>query len=164
MVVVTRLRDRLERGPAMRAQRVGESLLLLAAFVLGDSRPATVAFALLLAQVLAPSFAPVALIWAMLDRRPHADRLGDLYYDPTGSRAAAAAACVALVMAAIVTELGWPTVGRVLVTLPAASSLLSASVGFCAGAAFYAFVRDLLVRPHITRDVPTGASDVDFRD
>src|SRR5947207_1743671 len=78
------LRDLLERGYGMRAQRIVEGALLVGSFVFDDLRPAYVAFALLVLQVLSPLAAPVALAWVMVDRSVPPDRLGNLYYDSVG--------------------------------------------------------------------------------
>src|SRR5438046_6995143 len=80
------LRDLLERGYAMRAQRTTEGLLLAGSFVFDDLRPAYVAFAMLALQVLSPFAVPIALAWVTFDRKVPPDRLGNLYYDTAGSR------------------------------------------------------------------------------
>src|SRR5688500_20320887 len=92
------LRDVLERGYGMRAQRMTEGFLLAGSFVLDDLRPAYVAFAMLALQVLSPLAAPIALVWSMLDRRVPPDRLGNLYYDSAGARGAAGISCTVLAM------------------------------------------------------------------
>jgi hypothetical protein len=51
--------------------------------------------------------------------------------------------------------------GRVLMAAPAASCILSPTVGFCAGCGYYVVGRDLLVRAGMLRGSPQGACDVD---
>lgn len=159
---MTALRDRLERGYAMRAQRIALGLLLTAAIVFDDMRPAHVAFALLLLEIASPLASPLALLWVALDRRVPPNRLGNLYYDLAGARGAAAVSCVVLGAAfALVRWSAVPELGRALLGLPAASALLSATVGFCAGCGHYVVGRDLLVRAGALRRSPEGACDVD---
>jgi hypothetical protein len=154
--------DRLERGYAMRAQRVVEGLLLASTFVFGDLRPGYAAAAMLALQVLSPLAAPVALAWLLFDRGVPRDRLGNLYYDGGGSRGAAAVSCLVLCSAfALIHLTRFGAVGRVLIGLPTASCLLSATVGFCAGCGYYVLGRDLLVRAGLVRATPEGACDVD---
>ena len=156
------IRDLLERGYGMRAQRMTEGLLLAASFVFDDLRPAYVAFAMLVLQVLWPFAVPVALSWVLFDRRVPPDRLGNLYFDPAGSRGAAAISCIVLTTAfSLIHWTGLPGLGRVLIGAPAASCILSATVGFCAGCGYYVLGRDLLVRAGIVRGNPEGACDVD---
>src|SRR5690242_14778058 len=107
-----RVSDLLERGYGMRAQRMTEGLLLTGSFVFDDLRPAYVAFAMLLLQVLSPHAAPVALCWSIFDRRLPPARLGNLYYDAGGSRGAAAISCMVLTTAfALIRWGGLPTLG-----------------------------------------------------
>ena len=156
------LRDLLERGHGMRAQRMTEGLLLTGSFVFDDLRPAYVALAMLALQVLSPCAAPVGLTWVLFDRRLPADRLGNLYYDSAGTRGAAAISCIVLTTALALIHWGLPVIGRVLIGAPAASCILSATVGFCAGCGYYVVGRDLLVRAGIVRGSPEGAGDVDI--
>ena len=140
-----------------------EGLLLAGSFVFSDLRSAYVAFAMLALQVLSPLAVPVALAWAAFDRRLPPDRLGNLYYDAAGSRGACAISCVVLTTAfALIHWAGFPTLGHVLMGAPAASCILSATVGFCAGCGHYVVARDLLVRAGILRGSPEGACDVDI--
>ena len=91
------LGQRLERGLGMRVERGIEGLLILAALVLGDLRPAYVAFALLAVQaVISPFASPFAVLYALVDRRDRPARLGDVYYDAAGTRGAAAISCVVM--------------------------------------------------------------------
>lgn len=157
------LRVRLERGYAMRAQRIVQGLLLAASFVFDDLRPAYAAFGLLALEVLSPLASPVALLWLAFDRRVPPNRLGNLYYDTDGTRGAAAVSCVVLATAfALVRWSSLPMVGRILIGAPAASCFLSATVGFCAGCGHYALARDLLVRAGVLRGPPKGACDVEL--
>jgi hypothetical protein len=157
------LRERLERGYGMRAQRMTEGLLLTASLLFDDLRLAYVAFGLLALQAVAsPLASPVALLWSSIDRRLPPDRLGNLYYDLAGSRGGAAASCLGLALAFALIHWGhWPLLGRVLIGPPAASCILSATVGFCAGCGQYALGRDALVRAGLVRGAPKGACDVD---
>jgi hypothetical protein len=157
------LRDRLERGYAMRVQRIVQGLLLAGSFVFDDLRPAYAAFALLVLEVLSPLCSPVTLLWLAFDRRVPPDRLGNLYYDAAGARGAAAISCVVLATAfALVRWSAVPVLGRVLIGAPAASCFLSATVGFCAGCGHYVVARDVLVRAGLLRGTPEGACDVDI--
>lgn len=158
-------RERLERSYGMRAERMAEGLLLVATFVFHDLRPGYVAFALLALQVVSPLLAPIALAWQVFDRRIPPDRLGNLYYDPGGARGAAAISCAVLLVAgALIRWSSIPLLGRILIAAPAASCILSATVGFCAGCGYYVLGRDLLVRAGILRGTPEGACDVDVDD
>ncbi len=162
---MTALRERLERSYAMRAERMVEGLLLVATFVSHDLRPGYVAFALLAMQVISPIFAPIALAWQAFDRRMPADRLGNLYFDSGGARGAAAISCTVLLVAgALIRWSSVPLLGRILIAAPAASCILSATVGFCAGCGYYVLGRDLLVRVGALRGTPEGACDVDVDD
>ncbi len=159
------LRERLERGYAMRAQRIVQGLLLAASFVFDDLRPAYVAFGLLALEVISPFASPVALLWLVFDRRVPPNRLGNLYFDMAGARGAAAISCVALATAfAVIRWTDAPMVGRILIGAPAASCFLAATVGFCAGCGYYAVGRDLLVRAGLLRGTPRGACDVELDD
>jgi hypothetical protein len=157
------IRDRLERGYAMRAQRIVQGLLLAGSFVFDDLRPAYAAFALLVLEVLSPLCSPVTLLWLAFDRRVPPDRLGNLYYDAAGARGAAAISCVVLATAfALIRWSAVPVLGRILIAAPAASCFLSATVGFCAGCGHYVVARDVLVRAGLLRGTPEGACDVDI--
>jgi hypothetical protein len=157
------MQERLERGYGMRAQRVTEGLLLAATFLFEDLRPGYLAFAMLATQVLWPLAAPVALLWATVDPRIPPDRLGNLYFDRGGIRGASLISCVVLASAsALVRWSSVPWLGRILIGAPAASCLLAATVGFCAGCGHYVLGRDLLVRAGVVRGTPEGACDVDL--
>jgi hypothetical protein len=156
------LRDLLERGYGMRIQRMTEGLLFAGSFLFDDLRPAYLAAAMLALQVLSPFAVPLALCWTIFDRRVPPNRLGNLYYDPAGSRGAAAVSCAVLATSfALMRWAGLPTLGRVLIGAPAASCILSATVGFCAGCGHYVVGRDLLVRAGVVPGSPQGACDVD---
>lgn len=157
------VRDRLERGYAMRAQRIVEGLLLASSFVFDDLRPAYAAFGLLVLEVISPLASPVTLLWLAFDRRVPENRLGNLYYDAAGARGAAAISCVVLATAfALIRWSVLPTVGRIMIGAPAASCFLSATVGFCAGCGHYVIARDLLVRAGLLSGTPEGACDVEI--
>lgn len=158
-----RVRDLLERGHGMRVQRTTEGLLLVGSFMIDDLRPAYVAFAMLALQALSPLAAPVARAWLIFARGVPPDRLRNLYFDSAGVRGAATISCLVLLVAFVLIHwTGLPMVGRVLIGAPAASCILSASVGFCAGCGHYVVGRDLLVRAGIVRGTPEGACDVDI--
>lgn len=154
------LARRLERGFGMRVERGIEGLLILAALVLGDLRPAYVAFALLAVQaVISPFASPFAVLYALVDRREAPARLGDVYYDAAGTRGAAAISCVVMAAAFLLIRYEVPIVGQLLLGAPCASCLLAATVGFCAGCGYFVIGRDLIV--HRT---PEGAVDVQLSD
>jgi hypothetical protein len=160
---VPTLRERLERGYGMRAQRLVEAGLLGGAILADDLRLAAVAFVLLLAQaVLSPFASPVALLWAACERRLPDDALGNLYYDFSGSRGAAAISCTVLALAWGLVQAGLPTAGKIALALPTASCVLSATVGFCAGCTWYVLGRDGLKKLRLWRGPPLGASDVEI--
>jgi hypothetical protein len=158
------VRDLLERGYGMRAQRMTEGFLLVGSFVFDDLRPAYVAFAMLVLQALSPLAAPVARAWLLFDRRLPPDRLRNLYFDSAGGRGAAIISSLVLATAfALIHSSTLSTFGRVLIGAPAASCILAATVGFCAGCGHYVVGRDLLVRAGIVRGTPEGACDVDVQ-
>jgi len=140
-----------------------EGLLLAASLLWDDLRLAHLAFVLLALQaVVSPLASPFALLWTSIDRRLPPDRLGNLYFDMAGTRGAAAFSCTGLAVAfALIYWANLPILGRVLIGPPAASCILSATVGFCAGCGHYALGRDALVRAGLVRGAPEGACDVD---
>lgn len=158
------VREHLERGYGMRAQRLAEGLLILATFLIDDLRPAGLAFGMLVVQAVVTPFAsPVALLWQLVERRLPPARLGDVYYDLSGSRGAAAISSgVMLAAFLLIGVAGPPTLGRILLAAPCASCILSATVGFCAGCGYYVLGRDLLVRTGLVRGIPEGATDVEL--
>lgn len=159
------MRERLERGYAMRAQRVVEGGLLAAAFVSGDLRPGWVAFGFLAIQaLLTPLLSPVALLWVLFERRLPPDRLGNLYFDIAGARGGAFVSVLVMVVAfALVHVAERPALGLALLGAPCASCILSGTVGFCAGCGYYVLGRDVLVRMGLVRRFPEGARDVDIQ-
>jgi Domain of unknown function (DUF4395) len=160
---MSKLRDLLERGYGMRAQRIVQGLLLAASFVFDDLRPAYVAFGLLALEVVSPLASPVTLLWLAFDRRVPPNRLGNLYYDAAGARGAAAISCLVLATAfALIRWTALSTVGRILIGAPTASCFLAATVGFCAGCGHYVLARDLLVRVGLLSGTPEGACDVEI--
>jgi hypothetical protein len=144
----------------MRLQRAVEGLLVVATFVSNDLRPAWAAFGLLAVQaVVSPVASPFALLYATLDRRARPARLGDVYYDPIGSRGAALISCATMGLAFALIHLGVPYAGQLLLGAPCASCLLAATVGFCAGCGWYVLGRDLVMGA-----APEGAVDVQLGD
>ncbi len=158
------LRERLERGYAMRAERLAEGALLAAAFATGDLRPAYAAFMLLALQAfVSPLLGPVALLWTLFERRLPVHRLGNLYFDVAGARGGAAVSCMVMALAfALDRFAGWHAVALAVLGLPCASCILSGTVGFCAGCGYYVLVRDLLARAGLVARLPEGARDVDI--
>ncbi len=162
---MTTLHDRLECGSAMRAHRIVEGLLLASSFVFLDLRPVYVVVGLSALQVISPVASPIVLLWLALDRRVPTERFGNIYFDRDGFRGAAALACMTLTIAlALIRWSSVPLLGRLLIALPTASTLLAATVNFCAGCSHYALGRDLLARMGLVRRTPQGACDVDFDD
>jgi hypothetical protein len=162
-VVMASVREHLERGRGMRAQRLTEGGLLLAAFLVGDLRLAYAAFGLLALQVVSPYASPVALSWQLAARRLPPAHFGDMYYDVSGTRGAAAISCLVMGTAFGLIHLpGLATLGWILLAAPCASCILSATVGFCAGCGYYVLGRDLLTRAGVVRGTPEGATDVDL--
>jgi hypothetical protein len=160
---VPTLRERLERGYGMRVQRLTEGALLGTGILLGDARPAALAFAMLGLQALvSPVLSPVALAWALVDRRVQPDRLGNLYFDLGGARGAAAVSCLVCSCAFALIHFDWPRLGLFLLAAPCASCLLSATVGFCAGCGYYVLGRDAVSKLRGLREAPGGAADVDL--
>ena len=145
----------------MRVQRSVEAAFVVAAIFTGDVRLAWVTFVLTALQVLSPRLVPVALAVASVVRPRQDHRLGDLYFDLTGSRGACT---VSLVVQAVGLwlvhggHIGW---GMLALALPAASFVLAPTVGFCCGCAVYVLARDLLARLGMTTRCADGACDVD---
>lgn len=148
----------------MRAERLAEGGLLGASFVSGDLRPAYVAFGLLAIQAfLTPMLSPVALLWAVFERRLPPDRLGNLYFDIAGSRGGAFVSCLVMAAAfALVHVAQMPAAGLALLGAPCASCILSGTVGFCAGCGYYVLGRDILARTGVVQRFPEGARDVEI--
>jgi hypothetical protein len=139
-----------------------EGLLLVSTFVFDDLRPAYGALAMFALQVLLPLAAPIALLWSAVWRRVPPNRLGNLYFDKNGIRGAAIISCLVVIIAlALIRSSSVPALGRLLLAAPAASCLLGATVGFCAGCCHYVFGRELLVRAGLLSKVQ-GACDVDL--
>ncbi len=152
--------ERLQHGYGMRVERGVEGALIAASFVLGDLRPAYVAFGLLALQAVVSSvLSPFALLYTLIDRRIRPAHLGDVYYDSVGSRGAAMISCLVMGTAFLLVHLGVPYVGQVLLGAPCASCLLAATVGFCAGCGWFVLGRDLIIRA-----TPEGAVDVQLGD
>jgi hypothetical protein len=136
----------LQFGPGMRAQRLVEAAFIVAALFTQDVRFAYVTFVLTVLQVLSPRWVPVALVVARLMPFRGEHRIGDLYFDLGGIRGACAMSALVEGVAFTLVAAGHPTVGFVMLTLPAASSLMAPTLGFCAGCWFYVLGRDWLAR------------------
>ena len=134
----------LQFGPGMRVQRLAESAFLIAALFTQDARFAYVTFVLTFPQVLSPRWAPVAQAVARVVHFRGEHRIGDLYFDLRGVRGACALSAMVQAAALALIATGHPTVGFVMLTVPAASCLMAPTLGFCAGCWFYVLGRDWL--------------------
>lgn len=143
----------------MRAQRVVEALFLIAAFFSEDVRFAYVTLVLAVLQALSPRLVPVAWVAALL-WRARAPRPSDLYFDLGGTRGACAISAIMLGAGIALVHAGHVVAGYLFMALPAASFVLSPTVGFCCGCAVYVWGREILARLGIARRVPDGACDV----
>jgi hypothetical protein len=153
---------RLQYGPGMRVQRGVEAALLLTAFWSGDPRWALGTVVLTALQVVSPRLVPVALVVAGLSPPPRAARLSDVFFDYAGSRGACA---LSVVMQAVGLWLAMGpsrVAGFAVLSIPLASFLLSATVGFCAGCACYVAAREIGARIGLLQYRVEGASDVDI--
>lgn len=151
---------RLQYGPAMRWQRFVEAALLLCAFLFGDLRPALVVLVLTALQAISPRLAVIAVAVARLRPPPRA-RLSDLYFDFAGSRGACAISVVMQSLGLYLLFQGHRRTGFLVLSLPTASFLLSATVGFCAGCAFYVLGRELAIAVGVVKPGVEGFRDVD---
>ena len=150
---------RIELGSGMRFERLLEGLALVAAILTSDTRLAWGVLVLLVAQVISPVLAPVALLVNMLQAAPERHRISDIYNDLQCTRGASAVAATMLSCGLFLLH-GGSDLGWVFVACPTASCLLSTTVGFCAGGTCFALGRELWYRatqkdPHVD-----GASDV----
>jgi hypothetical protein len=136
----------LQFGPGMRVQRLVEAAFLITALFTQDVRFAYVTFALTLLQVLSPRWALIARVVARLVPFRGEHRIGDLYFDLGGTRGACTLSATVEAVAFGLVWTGYPTAGFILLTLPAASSVMAPTLGFCAGCWFYVLGRDLLAR------------------
>jgi hypothetical protein len=136
----------LQFGPGMRAERMTEAVFLIAAIFTQDVRFAYVTFILTVLQVLSPQWAPVAQLVARFARFRGVHRIGDMYFDLGGSRGSYAISLVAQCICLGLIAAGFPIIGFVLLTVPAASVLISPVLGFCAGCWFYVLGRDWFSR------------------
>lgn len=149
----------LQYGPGMRAQRLVEALFLISAFFAADVRLVYPALAFSALQTLSPRLVPVAWIAsAVMPRRD--PRASDLYFDLGGVRGACAVSTAMMVAGVALVHAGHPGWGFVLLAAPTASLVLSPTVGFCCGCAFYVAGREALSRLGVVRRIPDGACDV----
>jgi hypothetical protein len=152
----------LQFGPGMRAERLTEAVFLIAAIFTQDVRFAYVTYVLTLLQILSPQWALVAQVVARFARFRGQHRIGDMYFDLGGSRGACSIAlavqsvCLALIAA------GFPTIGFVLLTVPAASVLVAPFLGFCAGCWFYVLGRDWFGRRGWVKGSFDGHHDINI--
>lgn len=136
----------LQFGPGMRAQRLTEAALLIAAIFTRDVAFAYGTFVLTVLQAISPRWAPVALVVARLRPFRGEHRIGDLYFDLGGMRGACAISVFVQATALALIAAGYETAGFMLLTMPTASFLIAPTLGFCAGCWFYVLGRDWLVR------------------
>jgi hypothetical protein len=154
----------LQFGPGMRVQRLVEAGFIIAALFTQDVRFAYVTFALTVLQVLSPRWALVARVVARLAPFRGEHRIGDLYFDLGGTRGACALSATVESVAFALVWNGYPTAGFILLTLPAASSVMAPTLGFCAGCWFYVLGRDLLARHGRLKRGFDECSDITFDD
>jgi hypothetical protein len=151
---------RLQYGPGMRVQRFVEAAFLLASVFSSDLRFAWVTFGLTVLQAVSPRLVPVAAAVAtFVPLKAHA--LGDLYFDLAGTRGACAISAVVQAVGLWLVHSEHPALGFLLLTMPAASFLLSPTVGFCCGCACYVFARSTLARLGLIERNADDACDVD---
>jgi hypothetical protein len=153
--------DRLERGRGMRIERGLEAALLVSSFFFQTLVPVYAVLVLFVLQVAWPVLAPFALIWSMFERRPPADRLGNLYFDLSASRGACVVSSIVTITGLLAVRAGHPLIGYLLFAGPCASCVLAATVGFCAGCGWYVIGRDIFARRGWICRVPKGATDVE---
>ena len=156
------LDKRLQYGPGMRAQRMVEAGLLIAAFFTGDLRFAYATLALTLLQAISPRLVPIALVVSAFVRPPEEHRLSDLYFDFAGTRGACAISVFVQAGGIWLVGSGHEVIGYTILTIPTASFLLAPTVGFCCGCAVYVGMRDLLARAGIAKRYANGACDIDI--
>lgn len=154
---------RLQYGPGMRAQRIVEAALLVAAFFTTDLRFAWAALVLMALQTLSPRLVPVALVASLFVEPPAEHRLGDLYFDLSGTRGACALSALVMWGGIELVQGGHDVIGFALLTMPTASLVLAPTVGFCSGCAVYVGLRDVLARSGLATRYPHGVRDVDLR-
>lgn len=150
---------RLELGSGMRVQRLLEGLALVAAILTSDVRLVAVVLGILIAQVISPRLAFVAVLVAWVRSVPEKRRVSDMYHDLQGIRGSSAVAALMLTLGLILLARGHQ-VGWVLVAFPTASCLLAPTVGFCAGCSCYVVGRELAKRATKKEPHVEGASDV----
>jgi hypothetical protein len=162
MGMLRELDQRLQYGPAMRAQRLVEAGFLIAAIFASDVRFAYVTLGLTILQAISGRLAPMAWVVAAFVPAPKAHRLGDLYFDLEGTRGACAISVFVQAGGIWLVEHGHPTAGYVILAVPTASFVLAPTVGFCCGCAVYVAMRDVLARLGISKRYADGACDIDI--
>jgi hypothetical protein len=150
----------LQFGPGMRVQRLVEAAFIVAALFTQDVRFVYVTFVLTVLQVLSPRWVPVAIVVARLAPFRGEHRMGDLYFDLGGIRGACMLSALVEGTAIALFWAGYPTAGFVMLTLPAASSLMAPTLGFCAGCWFYVLGRDWLARHGLLKRGFDECSDI----
>lgn len=160
--MLAELDRRLQYGPGMRIQRMVEAMLLLGALFTGDLRWAYAVLVLTALQALSPRLVPVALAVSAFFPAPAKHRLGDLYFDLAGTRGACAISLFVQALGIGLVLAGHDVVGYAILAMPAASFVLSPTVGFCCGCSIYVGLRDLLAHAGVAKRYAHGACDIDI--
>jgi hypothetical protein len=161
MAMLEALDRRLQYGPGMRFQRLAEAGFLIAAFFTRDIRFAYVTLALSILQGISGRLVPVALVITAVVPARSEHRLGDLYFDLSGTRGACAISVFVQAAGIWLVTAGHPVLGYLVLTVPTASFVLAPTVGFCCGCAVYVGLRNALVRLGMARRYVDGACDVE---
>lgn len=152
----------LQYGPGLRVQRLVEAACLVAALYTQDVRFAYLTFALTVLEALSPRWVPVARAVARVVRFRGEHRFGDLYFDLRGSRGACAISVVVQALGIGAVWAGHPTLGFIVLAVPAASFLMAPTLGFCAGCWFYVLGRDWAVRHGLLEGGFDDHADIDI--
>jgi hypothetical protein len=137
-MTLTEFDHRLQYGRGLRVQRLVEAGFLIAALLGADLRFSWVTLGSTLLQALSPRLAPVAAVIAC------------------------AMSAVVQALALGLVHLGHTSAGLLLLALPAASFVLSPTVGFCAGCSVYVGLRELGVALGVRGRGVHGACDVEL--
>jgi hypothetical protein len=162
MQMLRELDRRLQYGPGMRVQRLVEAGCLIATFFTGDIRFAYVTLTLSVLQALSGRLVPVALVIAAFVPAPRDPRRSDLFFDLAGIRGASAISVFVQAGGLWLLRAGHEGLGYLILAVPTASFVLSPTVGFCCGCAFYVGVRELLVKLGVIKRYANGACDIDI--
>lgn len=162
MTMLLELDRRLQYGPGMRAQRLVEAGLMIAAFFASDVRFAYVTLGLAVLQAVSARLVPIALVVAAFRAAPREHRLGDLYFDLGGTRGASAISVCVLAAGIWLVRGGHAALGWLLLALPTASFVLAPTVGFCCGCAIYVAIREILAKVGVAKRYANGSCDIDI--